>query len=392
MKRPQLPRVAAALVAASLIGATLALPHARAEQVVTNVNGSTQMYVLGALLTNRYHSANQDVQFSVNPNSSEFAFTSTCQGSTQIGMSDVYIQDYQLQQPNCGDMIGIPVAISAVAVVYNLPGKYFNQRTKDGFTLAHPVKMTPQLLAAIYMGSVTRWNDTAIKKLNPGMPLPSASIQAFNSSEPGGSGFVFNQWLAYSDAQWNATVGAGSLQPAWPSGYSIGQNGSAAMVQAIQGASYSLGFVGFDFAISNKLQAAAVRNASGAYHTPSLNALSVSIQQALHKNLPGHHGIPQDFRRSFVNVLGADAYDPACFEFFVVHQNLKAFNSNVVARQNIRNFLRWSVRDNGGQAYIEQIEFRKTGHATTGELAHGFIPVPDELRAAIRAKVEGINI
>lgn len=384
-------RILAAVLVALALGVTFIVPRVRADQNTVNVNGSTQMYTLGSLLTNRFHGNRPDVYFSVNPNSSQFGFDNTCLGSTQIGMSDVYIQDYQLQEPNCSDMIGIPVAISAVAVAYNLPGKSLNERLSDAFTLAHPVKLTTQVLADIYTCKVTHWNDPAITSLNPGLPLPSARIQAFVSAEPGGAGFVFNQWLSSSVSGWQAATGTG-LQPQWPANCSIGQPSSGAMVTAIHSTPYSVGFAGFDYTISYHLQAAALKNASGVFLTPSLSGLSIAINQALHYNLPGHHGISTDFRTSFVSVLGHSAYNPACFEFFLVHKNLRSFNPNATLRRNIKDFLWWSVQDNGGQTFIEQIEFKSIKKGSAKELAHGFVPVPAELRAAIRNLVDGIPV
>jgi phosphate transport system substrate-binding protein len=240
------------------------------------------------------------------------------------------------------------------------------------------------VIAEIYMGTITRWNDPAIVKLNRGMPLPAQHIRAFNSAEPGGSGFVFDQWLALTDPTWSKAVGV-SLQPAWPTNGSIGQPSSGSMVQAILSTPYSLGFVGFDYAISNHLQAAALQNAAGVFLTPSLNGLSYAINKALAL------GMPADFRRSFVNVADRNAFNPACFEFYVVHKNLAAKYSDVPLRQAIKAFLEWAVDSNKGQQFIEEIEYRKIGRGSQEELAHGFIPVPEILRGAIKAQVDAIQ-
>jgi phosphate transport system substrate-binding protein len=348
------------------------------------ITGSTQMYTLGALLAQQYTKLHPNVTIGVQPSSSTFGFDNSCTGATQIGMSDVYILDDQLRELDCGDMIGIPVAISATCVVYNLPGSSFKATTADKFTLVHPVKLTAAILSGIYRGTIKTWNDPAIKALNPGMSLPSARIRAFNTAEPGGSGFVFDQWLALSDAAWNKAVGV-SLQPSWPVGFSTGTPSSGTMVQQIQNTPYSIGFVGFDYAISNKLQAAALKNASGVFHTPSLNGLSVAINDQIQQGLPG------DFRRTFVTVTGKDAFNPADFEFFVVHRDLTQKFPLSDVRAAMKAFLAWAVDSNGGQKFIEQIEFRKVGNANAQELAHGFIPVPDALRQAIQAQVQSIK-
>jgi phosphate transport system substrate-binding protein len=386
MARSRLRHTLALVLAVLGLSVTLSIP-AYADQVQFNMTGSTQMYVLGALLAHQYMTNNSTLLIGTNATSSQFAFDNTCQAATEVGMSDVYIQDIQLLEPGCSAMVGIPVAISATPVVYNLPGSYFNKRESDGFTLKHPVKLTAQVVACIYLGQITHWNDPAIVRLNPGMKLPSAKIRAFNSSEPGGSGFVFNQWLALSDPRWMKAVGDTSLQPAWPAG-SVGEPSSGAMVQAIKTTPYSIGFAGFDYAISYALQAAALQNASGYFVTPSLNGLSIAINKAL------QDGMPDDFRKSFVTVKDPDsthhAFNPACFEFFLARKDLKS-RYGALRSAAVKGFLEWTIDSNGGQKFIEQIEFRKVGKATQQELAHGFIPVPSALRAAIKHTVDSLQ-
>jgi len=389
MTRHYLRRAAAVALTSLALGAAVVTPRVHAaQQVQFTVTGSTQMYTLGALLANRYTSMHPDLRIDVEPSSSQSGFDTSCTNGAVVGMSDVYIQDSQLTEPGCNDMKGVPVAVSTTTVVYNLPGKYFTARAADGFTLLHPVKLNAQVLADIYMGKVSRWNDREITSLNPGVKLPSKDIQAFNSSEPGGAGFIFNQWLALSVPAWNKSVGV-ALQPQWPATYSTGESSTGAMVQAIQGAPYSIGFAGFDYAISYKLQAASLKNASGTYLTPSLNGVSLAINKALQL------GFPSDFRKPFVTVPDLNrnqhAFNPACFEFLVVHQDLTKHLPDAATRQAIKAFLEWTISSAGGQAFIEQIEFRKVGSAGKTELAHGFVPVPEALRGAIKANVDSIK-
>jgi ABC-type phosphate transport system substrate-binding protein len=215
------------------------------------------------------------------------------------------------------------------------------------------------------------------------MPLPAEQIHAFSSSEPGGSGFIFNQWLALSVPSWQKAVGV-SLLPAWPVGCSIGVPSSGAMVQSVLNTPYSIGFVGFDFAISNQMQAAALRNASGVFVTPSLNGLAKAIGYQLSR------GMSRNFRTPFVTVPGKDAFNPACFEFFLVHQNLKATALPTDRKQAIKGFLEWTINDKGGQQFIESIELRRVGKAPA--LAHGFVPVPPEIRETSQKVVDSIAL
>ena len=144
----------------------------------------------------------------------------------------------------------------------------------------NPMRLSAAVLAKIYMGKIQKWNDPAIASLNPGMSLPGQTIRAYNSSEPGSSGFVFNQWLAFSNPAWIQQVGV-NIAPAWPTGPSTGTASSAEMVQDVKTTPYSIGFVGFDYAITNKLQAAALKNASGVFLTPSLTGISKAIGEQL---------------------------------------------------------------------------------------------------------------
>jgi phosphate transport system substrate-binding protein len=382
-------------VAALLIGATLVLPTAqyapvvRAAGVQFTLAGSTQMFTLGALMANRYQNVNPNVNINPIPSTSQRGFDDACTKSIALGMSDIYIQDSQLREGLlCSDMIAIPVAVSATPVVYNLPGAYFtalNQKIGDGFTLQHPVKLTAQVLASIYMGKIRKWNDPAITSLNPGATLPAQAIRAFNSAEPGSSGFVFNQWLSLSVPAWNSAVGV-AIAPSWPVGYSIGTPSSAQMVQYIKSTPYSIGFVGFDYAIGNKLQAASLENASSVFLTPSLVGLSKAIGDQL------NIGMPSDFRRPFVTVPGKTAFNPADFEFFIVHRNLVQAGFEPAVRQAVKGFLEWAVASNGGQAFIQEIELQKIGNGTKTELAHGFVPVPPEIREASQHAVDSIII
>jgi phosphate transport system substrate-binding protein len=219
------------------------------------------------------------------------------------------------------------------------------------------------------------------------MQLPAQIIRAFHSAEPGGSNFVFNQWLCLSVPSWNKTVGGASLNPAWPTA-SIGTPSSGAMALQIKNTPYSIGFAGFDFAISYKLQAAALRNASGYYLTPSLNGLSKAIGYQLSNP---HLGMTRAFDRPFVTVPGKDAFNPADFEFFVVHQDLKLAGYTPDFAQGIKAFLEWTVSASGGQKFIESIELRRIAGASTAELAHGFVPVPPEILAVSQDAVNSIT-
>ncbi len=383
-QRHALRRTAAAAAAALALSTALISPRVHASQITVTVTGSTQMFILGSLLATKYTSTLPGLQIGVNPTSSQTSFDDTCTGGgSQVGMSDSYIQDSQLrEQPNgqsCADMTGIPVAISATPAIYNLPGAYFQKReSSDHFTPVHPVKLTAQVVADIYGGNVTTWNDKAISHLNHGMRLPAHKIIVYCTSEPGGASYVFNQWLAQSVPSWNSTVGQAGLSVQWPPAATCLPSQST-MVQQVKSTPYSFGFAGFDYAIGAGVQVAALRNASGVFVTPSLNGLAAAIGAAI------DNGLPEDFRKSFVLVKdpqkGGHAFNPASFEFFIVHKMLDVHGVSPQVASNIKSFLVWDVSNSGGQAYIAQLNFRDV---TNHRIKVGDIPVPDSLRAYIQ--------
>ena len=184
-------------------------------------------------------------------------------------------------------------------------------------------------------------------------------------------------------------MSASARNPNWPANVSIGEANSGAMVNDVKTTPYSLGFMGFDYAITNHLQAAALQNASGQFLTPSLSGISLAIGTELQKHL-----LAGDFRTSFVDVAGAGAFNPADFEFFVVHRDLAAKNMPFSAgvRQAIKQFLVWSESDSvgkilGGQQYIQSIELVPDSN----KLAHGFVPVPPEIQQVAIGMIKTIQ-
>ena len=342
------------------------------------LSASVDTYTLNLLLAQRYAAAQPGLQIVVNPTDGQAAFDDACAGGSQLGARDVYIQDSELARPGCADMINIPIAAQPVAVVYNLPGARFTTRTADGFTLAHPVRLTPRALAGIYLGRVTRWNDAAIAALNPGLTLPAARIRPFCGANLQGLWPIVDQWLSLSDGGWRASGGFAHQRLA---ACVASRPDAGLMAQSVKATPYSVGFVDFDYAIALRLQAAALRNAAGVFRTPSLNGVRAAIAGAIDR------GMRSDFRQSFVGAAGRDAYDPSYFVFFLTHRDLRPHSADPALRQAVKAFLQWSVSDHGGQQYIGQI----AGLPIAGPRCEGYC-APAVLPAVIRALVASIVV
>ncbi len=342
------------------------------------LSASVDTYTPILLLAQRYAVSQPGLQVVVNPTDGQAAFDDVCAGGSQLGARDMYIQDSELARPGCADMINIPIAAQPVAVVYNLPGARFTTRTADGFTLAHPVRLTPRALAGIYLGRVTRWNDAAIAALNPGLTLPAARIRPFCGADLQGVQPVVDQWLSLSDSAWRASGGFAHQRLA---ACVASRPGAGLMAQSVKDTPYGIGFVDFDYAIALRLQAAALRNAAGVFRTPSLNGVRAAIAGAI------DGGMRIDFRQSFVGAAGHDAYDPSYFVFFLTHRDLRPHSADPALRQAVKAFLQWSVSDHGGQQYIGLLG----GLPVAGPRCEGDCP-STVLPAVIRALVASIVV
>jgi phosphate transport system substrate-binding protein len=177
-----------------------------------------------------------------------------------------------------GPVIQIAITLGGVAVAYNLPN------IKSGLRLTGPV------LAEIYLGLITHWNDSAIRKLNPKLKLPTMPIAVVHRSDSSGTSFIFTDYLSKVSDQWRGRVGTGK-SPNWPTG--VGGKGSAGVAQIVQSTSGGIGYVELSYALENGITYAAVLNrgkqfvlparasvAAAASKYPNVNALNFSIVDA----------------------------------------------------------------------------------------------------------------
>jgi len=358
MKRYRLC-LALALAGALTLAAPLAAPARPLAQatVVLRVDGSSDIAALVWALADRYMRAHPDTHIAIDATTGGQGIMVTCIHASipvAIGMSDAYLQDSQLGgymlfpgngSGDCRDLVNIPVAIGAVPVIYNLPDPYFTAHAKDGVTPLHPVRLTAQVLASIYLGTVTRWDAPAIAALNPEAPLPAATIQVFHDTEPDGVGTTFSEWLARSDPRWLAAVGV-NPQPAWPDRSDHVSFNGVTLARAVATTPYSLGFSVFDARTVPGVEVAALRNAAGAFVTPSPEGLVHAAAAAV------RDGMPRDFRKLFDTSSDPAAYDPSYFAFLVVHRDLSAYSEDPSVRQATKDFLNWVVAPSGGQQVL----------------------------------------
>jgi len=256
---------------------------------------------------------------------------SSLEGKTvDFAASDAPLQAADIAKaPNA---LTIPMTIGAVTVAYNLPG------IKAG------VQLTGKVIADIFSGNVTTWNNAEIQALNPTLTLPSNNILVVHRSDSSGTTFVFTGYLSQESAGWNKTYGQ-AKSIGWPVG--LGANGNAGVAGVVQGTTYTIGYVELAYALANSMTVAAVQNNAGNWILPTLASSAAAATSV--SNLPAGNGV-----WSTVNLLnqpGANTYPIVTFSYVIVYKDLSVNSDlNVNSADALVKFLWWAVNTGQGQA------------------------------------------
>ncbi len=247
-----------------------------------------------------------------------------------FGGSDSFVKDADLSKYPA-QILHIPTVIGAVVVTYNLPGN-------------PKLRFTGELISKIYLGKITKWNDSAIVGLNPGVKLPNLTIMPVYRSDGSGTTFNFTAYLSAVSSEWKSNVGnANSVS--WPTGIGAAQNaGVAGVVKQTPG---SIGYVELAYANQNKMPVATIRNASGNWIEPKLESISASAAGAF----------PADTRILLVNTDATAGYPISALTWIVVYREQKYGNRSLAQAEQLAKLLRWMILD--GQKYVEALDYAK---------------------------------
>ncbi len=239
------------------------------------------------------------------------------EGTVDFGATDGPMNESQIQAVG-GNVLHIPAVLGAVVVTYNLPSLGDAKLKFDG-----------TLLVDIFMGRVTKWNDSKIAALNPGVKLPAIDLIVVHRSDGSGTTYVFTDYLNKFSREWKDKVGyATSVN--WPVG--LGGKGNEGVTQQVKQVEGALGYVELIYALSNKLPYGQIKNPSGTFITPSLETVTAA---AAGIKLPKD----TDFRVSITNAPGAEAYPIASFTWLLVKKD----NKDPAKAKLIRDFLTWMI-------------------------------------------------
>jgi phosphate transport system substrate-binding protein len=248
--------------------------------------------------------------------------------TVDFGATDTPLTNAQEAQSTSGTIIHIPVTLGAVAMSYNLTG------------VSGHLNLTPAIIAGMYLGKITSWDDAAIKAANPGVTLPHQTITTVHRSDGSGTTGIFTHYLSAVSPDWSSKVGAGTTVN-WPVG--VGGKGSAGVAAAVKSTAGSIGYVELAYVLQNNLPYAAVQNANGKNVLPSLDGAKADASNVTN--------IPDDLRFFIVNAPGDDSYPISGYSWVVVYQH----QSNATKGEAIANLLWWMTHE--GQQYSTALNY-----------------------------------
>ncbi len=308
-----------------LVCVLLAMPVV--GQTTLNGAGATFPYPIYSKWFSEYHKLHSDVQINYQSIGSGGGIRQVTAGTVDFGASDMPMTDKQLQEFK-GKILNLPTVLGAVVPAYNIPG------------VTGEVKFTPDALAGIFLGKITKWNDKAITSANPGVNFPDKDITVVHRSDGSGTSFIWTDYLSKVSPDWKSSVGS-DTSVKWPLGMGgKGNEGVAGMIRQLQG---SIGYVELIYAIQNNIPYGSVRNSSGAFIKASLESVTAAAASA--------PKMPADFRISITNSPGKDAYPISSFTWLLIPaQSKNAANGKILA-----DFLNWMVTD--GQKMVAALSY-----------------------------------
>ena len=313
-------------ILALVVAMAMMTSFAFADTTLINGAGSTFIYPAITKWFDEYSKSNSSVQFNYQAIGSGGGIKQITAKTVDFGATDgPMTMDQMTQAP--GRIYHIPMVMGAVAVAYNLPG------------VDKGLKLTSDILAGIYLGKITQWNDPLITAQNPGVNIPNTSITVVHRSDGSGTSFIFTDYLSSISSAWKGSVGKGTSVN-WPLG--LGGKGNAGVSGLLKQSPGSIGYVELAYALENNLSYAFLQNKSGAFIEPSVDSTSKAAEGAT---------IPSDFRFSIVNSSNPDAYPIAGTTWLLIYKQ----QDDPVKGKAIVDFIRWAITD--GQKLTADLDY-----------------------------------
>lgn len=271
--------------------------------------------------------------------------------TVDFGASDAPMSDEEISKAKGGPVLHFPTVLGAVVITYSLAD------------VTQPLRLTGPVIADIFLGKITKWNDQRIAALNPGVKLPNVDALVVHRSDGSGTTFIFTDYLSAVSPAWKAGPGK-AKEVQWPVGLGgKGNEGVAGQVKQTPGA---IGYVELAYARQNNLPVAHIKNTTDAFIEPTIESITAAAAGAM-----SSMGAGSDYRVSIVNAAGAQSYPISSFTWLLVYQT----QPDAAKGQKLADFMKWMYAD--GQALASTLDYA---------------PLPTDLRQQLTARISEIRL
>jgi phosphate transport system substrate-binding protein len=281
-----------------------------------------------------YHKKFSTIEINYQSVGSGAGIKQVTEGTVDFGASDGPMSDEQIKaytEKHGSGILHFPTVLGGVVLTYNIPGVSAN------------LNFTPDALAGIYLGKITKWNDPAITDSNKGVNLPDSDIVVVHRADGSGTTYCWTDYLSKVSDEWKTKVGKGTSVN-WPVG--LGGKGSEGLTGTVKNTPNSIGYVELIYAESNKIPYGNVKNSAGVFVKASLAAVSAAAAGAA-------KDMPDDFRVSITNPPGKTSYPISTFTWLLIPEKF----SDAAKRDALKGFVKWALAD--GQNYAEGLSYAK---------------------------------
>jgi len=275
-----------------------------------------------------YGKANTNVKIDYQPIGSGGGIKQIQSRTVDFGASDAPMTDAELKA-SPAELLHVPTVLGAVVITYNLQGT------------PRPLHFSPDVVADIFLGKITKWNDARIKADNSDANLPASDITVVHRVESSGTSFVFTDYLAKVSADWKQKVGADKA-PNWPVGQ--GGKGNEGVTGQIKQQPNTIGYVELAYATQNKLPVALIKNAAGNFVEPTIDNVTAAAAASAANT-------PDDLRVSITNASGANAYPISSYTYILVYKDL----TDATKGKAVVDFLWWGIHD--GESFAKDLQY-----------------------------------
>ncbi len=310
------------LVVVAFLITSLASEGVASAQMILTGAGATFPTPLYTRWFNTYARVDKSVRFNYQSIGSGAGIAQISNRIVDFGASDAPMNDRQMAALS-GRILHFPTVLGADVITYNLP------------KMSEPLRFTGPLVADIYLGRVTSWDDPAIANLNPQARLPHEPIVVCHRSDGSGTSYVFTDYLSKVSPAWKSKVGRGTSVP-WPVGF--GANGNQGVTELVTRTPGAIGYVELVYAVSDKLPIGLLQNRAG-------NWIEAGVRTVTEAAANSSAEIPGDFRVSITDAPGANSYPMSSFTYLLIYQQ----QSDPAKIKAFTDFIQWMLHD--GQTF-----------------------------------------